>query len=171
MTSTQELKQYSFTDDQIDFILDIITNNAQYEDDEELCLWMWKLSRKIEVQIVNHMENEWWHPTHFLFKETLWQFSDWSVSSPLGSSWCYALLVTSIPLIANELLQPQCLWRVYSLQGEGFAHQDCCPKGTVSPHHWPSSLWDWGRIPGGIGGFPKRHVTVAQVAPEAPRRP
>jgi hypothetical protein len=58
MTSTQELKQYSFTDDQIDFILDIITNNAQYEDDEELCLWMWKLSRKIEVQIVNHMENE-----------------------------------------------------------------------------------------------------------------
>ena len=58
MTSTQELKQYSFTDDQIDFILDIITNNAQYEDDEELCLWMCKLSRQIEDQIVNHMDNE-----------------------------------------------------------------------------------------------------------------
>jgi hypothetical protein len=36
MTLTQELKTYSFTDEQIDFILDIITNNAQYEDDEEL---------------------------------------------------------------------------------------------------------------------------------------
>jgi hypothetical protein len=27
---------------------------------------------------------------------TLWQFSDWSVSSPPASSWCYASLVTSI---------------------------------------------------------------------------
>jgi hypothetical protein len=58
MTSTQELKQYSFSDDQIYFILDIITNNAQYEDDEELGTWMNELSRQIEDQIVNHMENE-----------------------------------------------------------------------------------------------------------------
>jgi len=58
MTLTQELKAYSFTDDQIDFILDIITNNAQYEDDEELGTWMTELSRQIEDQIVNHMDNE-----------------------------------------------------------------------------------------------------------------
>ena len=53
MTLTQELKTYSFTDEQIDFILDIITNNAQYEDDEELGQWMKELSRQIEDQIVN----------------------------------------------------------------------------------------------------------------------
>ena len=58
MTSTQELKVYSFTDDQIDFILDIITKNAQYEDDEELGAWINELSRQIEDQIVNHMDNE-----------------------------------------------------------------------------------------------------------------
>ena len=58
MTPTQELKAYSFTDDQIDFILDIITNNAHYEDDEELGTWMTELSRQIEDQIVNHMDNE-----------------------------------------------------------------------------------------------------------------
>jgi hypothetical protein len=58
MTLTQELKTYSFTDEQIDFILDIITNNAQYEDDEELGQWMKELSRQIEDQIVNHMEND-----------------------------------------------------------------------------------------------------------------
>ena len=58
MTFTQELKTYSFTDEQIDFILDIITNNAEYEDDEELGQWMKELFRQIEDQIVNHMENE-----------------------------------------------------------------------------------------------------------------
>jgi hypothetical protein len=58
MTFTQELKTYLFTDEQIDFILDIITNNAQYEDDEELGQWMKELSRQIEDQIVNHMEND-----------------------------------------------------------------------------------------------------------------
>ena len=58
MTFTQKLKTYSFTDEQIDFILDIITNNAQYEDDEELGQWMKELSRQIEDQIVNHMEND-----------------------------------------------------------------------------------------------------------------
>jgi hypothetical protein len=58
MTLTQELKTYSFTDEQIDFILDIITNNSEYEDDEELGQWMKELSRQIEDQIVNHMEND-----------------------------------------------------------------------------------------------------------------
>jgi hypothetical protein len=58
MTFTQELKTYLFTDEQIDFILDIITNNSEYEDDEELGQWMKELSRQIEDQIVNHMENE-----------------------------------------------------------------------------------------------------------------
>jgi hypothetical protein len=61
MTTTQDLKTYSFTDEQIDFILDIITNNAQYEDDEDLGDWMKELSNplwQIEDQIVNHMENE-----------------------------------------------------------------------------------------------------------------
>ena len=57
MTSTQELRTYSFTDEQIDFILDIITNNAQFGD-EELRNWMKELSKQIEDQIVNHMENE-----------------------------------------------------------------------------------------------------------------
>ena len=45
MTTTQDLKTYSFTDEQIDFILDIITNNAQYEDDEDLGDWMKELSK------------------------------------------------------------------------------------------------------------------------------
>jgi hypothetical protein len=58
MTFTQELKTYLFTDEQIDFILDIITNNSEYEDDEELGAWMKELSRQIEDQIVNHMEND-----------------------------------------------------------------------------------------------------------------
>ena len=58
MTLTQKLKTYSFTDEQIDFILDIITNNSEYEDDEELGQWMKELSRQIEDQIVNHMEND-----------------------------------------------------------------------------------------------------------------
>ena len=58
MTFTQELKTYSFTDEQIDFILDIISSNAEYEDDEELGGWMKELSRQIEDQIVNHMDND-----------------------------------------------------------------------------------------------------------------
>ena len=58
MTTSQTIKEYSFTDEQIDFILDIISSNAEYEDDEELGDWMKELSRQIEDQIVNHMENE-----------------------------------------------------------------------------------------------------------------
>ena len=58
MTLTQELKTYSFTDEQIDFILDIITNNAQYEDDQELGAWIKELPRHIEDQIVTHTDND-----------------------------------------------------------------------------------------------------------------
>ena len=58
MTLTNNtLKEYHFTDEQIDFILDIITNNAQFGN-EELRNWMKELSKQIEDQIVNHMENE-----------------------------------------------------------------------------------------------------------------
>ena len=58
MTLTNNtLKEYHFTDEQIDFILDIITNNAQFGD-EDLRNWMKELSKQIEDQIVNHMENE-----------------------------------------------------------------------------------------------------------------
>ena len=58
MTPTNNtLKEYHFTDEQIDFILDIITNNAQFGD-EELRNWMKELSKQIEDQIVNHIENE-----------------------------------------------------------------------------------------------------------------
>jgi hypothetical protein len=58
MTTSQIIKEYSFTDEQIDFILDIISSNAEYEDDEELGDWMKELSRQIEDQIVNHMDND-----------------------------------------------------------------------------------------------------------------
>jgi hypothetical protein len=58
MTTSQTIKEYSFTDEQIDFILDIISSNAEYEDDEELGDWMKELSRQIEDQIVNHMDND-----------------------------------------------------------------------------------------------------------------
>ena len=58
MTTSQTIKEYSFTDEQIDFILDIISSNAEYEDDEELGQWMKELSRQIEDQIVNHMDND-----------------------------------------------------------------------------------------------------------------
>ena len=58
MTTSQTIKEYSFTNEQIDFILDIISSNAEYEDDEELGQWMKELSRQIEDQIVNHMDND-----------------------------------------------------------------------------------------------------------------
>ena len=66
MTLTNNtLKEYHFTDEQIDFILDIITNNAQFGD-EELRNWMKELSKQIEDQIVNHMENEWHQLNNFM---------------------------------------------------------------------------------------------------------
>lgn len=51
-----ELKEYHFTDEQIDFLLDIVRNNAQYEDDHSR-EWMIELANQIEDQIVNHPTN------------------------------------------------------------------------------------------------------------------
>lgn len=47
------LKEYHFTDEQIDFLMHIVRDNAQYED-EELRDWMNELANQIEDQIVNH---------------------------------------------------------------------------------------------------------------------
>ena len=52
------LKEFHFTDEQIDFLLDIVKNNAQYEDDH-LREWMTELANQIEDQIVNHPTNDW----------------------------------------------------------------------------------------------------------------
>jgi hypothetical protein len=51
------LREYHFTDEQIDFLLNIVRDNAQYED-EELTDWMTELANQIEDQIVNHPEND-----------------------------------------------------------------------------------------------------------------
>jgi hypothetical protein len=51
------LREYHFTDEQIDFLLDIVKSNAQYED-EDLQEWMIELANQIEDQIVNHPEND-----------------------------------------------------------------------------------------------------------------
>ena len=51
------LKEFHFTDEQIDFLLDIVKNNAQFEDDN-LREWMTELANQIEDQIVNHPTNE-----------------------------------------------------------------------------------------------------------------
>lgn len=51
------LKAYYFTDDQIDFLLQIVRDNAQYEE-EDLRDWMNELANQIEDQIVNHPTND-----------------------------------------------------------------------------------------------------------------
>lgn len=56
MFETMTLKEYHFTDEQIDFILDLVRSNAQYEEDEDR-EWMEELANQIEDQIVNHPEN------------------------------------------------------------------------------------------------------------------
>ena len=58
MRQTEMLREYHFTDEQIDFLLNIVRDNAQYED-EELTDWMTELANQIEDQIVNHPENDW----------------------------------------------------------------------------------------------------------------
>jgi hypothetical protein len=50
------LREYHFDDEQIEFLLNIVRDNAQYED-EELRDWMIELSNQIEDQIVNHPQN------------------------------------------------------------------------------------------------------------------
>ena len=52
-----ELKEYHFDDEQIDFLMRIVRDNAQYEDDE-VREWMEELANQIEDQIVNHPTND-----------------------------------------------------------------------------------------------------------------
>lgn len=52
-----DLKMFHFTDEQIDFLLRIVRNNAQFEDDEEDQQFMEELANIIEDQIVNHPTN------------------------------------------------------------------------------------------------------------------
>ena len=51
------LKEYHFTDEQIDFLLDMVNTNAQFEDGN-LRDWMTELANQIEDQIVNHPTND-----------------------------------------------------------------------------------------------------------------
>jgi hypothetical protein len=50
------LKEYHFTDEQIVFLMQIVRDNAQYEDTEDR-EWMEDLADQIEDQIVNHPTN------------------------------------------------------------------------------------------------------------------
>lgn len=53
-----ELRDYWFTNEEIDFLLRLVKNNAEFEDDEEDEKFFNELANKIEDQIVNHPENE-----------------------------------------------------------------------------------------------------------------
>lgn len=50
-------KEYYFTDEQIDFLMQLVRSNAQFEDDEDR-EFMEELANQIEDQIVNHPTNE-----------------------------------------------------------------------------------------------------------------
>ena len=50
------LKEFHFTDEQIVFLMQIVRDNAQYEDTEDR-EWMEDLADQIEDQIVNHPTN------------------------------------------------------------------------------------------------------------------
>jgi len=54
---TDTLKAFYFTDDQIDFLHQIVRDNAQYEEDE-MREWMEDFANLIEDQIVNHRTND-----------------------------------------------------------------------------------------------------------------
>lgn len=64
-----ELKEYHFTDSQIDFIMNFLRDNSH---NKEYTQWernyIQELSNQIEDQIVNHPTNDWWHslPNRFL---------------------------------------------------------------------------------------------------------
>ena len=58
MTWNQTLKEYYFTDEQIDFLMQIVRNNAQFEDEDEDREFMEELANQIEDQIVNHPTND-----------------------------------------------------------------------------------------------------------------
>jgi hypothetical protein len=51
-------KDYYFTDEEIDFLMRLVRNNAQFEDGDEDCEFMEELAKKIEDQIVNHPTND-----------------------------------------------------------------------------------------------------------------
>jgi hypothetical protein len=53
-----ELHQFWFTWDEIDFIRRLIHNNAEFEDDENEEAYFRELANKIEDQIVNHNDND-----------------------------------------------------------------------------------------------------------------
>ena len=52
------LKAYHFTDEQIDFLLNLVRNNAQFEEEEEDQDFMNDLADQIQDQITNHPDNE-----------------------------------------------------------------------------------------------------------------
>ena len=51
------LKEYYFTDNQIEFLLRIVRNHSQYEDESVECL-VRDFANQIEDQIVNHRTND-----------------------------------------------------------------------------------------------------------------
>ena len=52
-----ELREYHFTDEQIDFILELIQGHAKHFPDEN-GKFMVELANQIEDQIVNHRDND-----------------------------------------------------------------------------------------------------------------
>lgn len=52
-TNVLPLQDFYFTEEQINFLMHIVRDNVQYED-EELRDWMNELANQIEDQIVNH---------------------------------------------------------------------------------------------------------------------
>lgn len=52
-----ELKEYHFTDEQIDFILDVVRDSSQFDIYEDCRDWVIELANQIEDQIVNHPAN------------------------------------------------------------------------------------------------------------------
>ena len=58
MTWNQTLKEYHFTDEQIEFLMQLVRNNAQFEDEDEDRKFMEELANQIEDQIVNHPTND-----------------------------------------------------------------------------------------------------------------
>ena len=55
---TNTLKEYHFTDEQIDYLMRIVRYNALFEDGEYR-EFMEELANQIEDQIVNHPTNSW----------------------------------------------------------------------------------------------------------------
>lgn len=71
-----QLREYHFTDEQIDFLMRIVRNNAQFEDDDEDKEFMEELANQIEDQIVNHPDNDWTMQITLDFELTLTDFAD-----------------------------------------------------------------------------------------------